>query len=350
MTSLSGARILIVDDQPANVRLLEKLLSRAGYTNMVSTTDPREAESLFVTRAPDIVVLDLNMPYLDGFAVMDRLRPHIPDQTYLPILVLTADASSETKKRALSAGAMDFLTKPFDHVEVELRLRHLLDARFLHLQLRNQNTILEDKVRERTHDLEEAQHETLHRLALAAEYRDDDTGQHIQRVARISSLIAAEMGLDPHEVETIGLAAPLHDVGKIGVPDSILLKPGPLTPEEISVMRQHTIIGSKILSGSRSLVLQTAETIALTHHERWDGGGYAGMVGSAIPLAGRIVAVADVWDALTHDRPYKKAWEHGTAHREMVAQSGAQFDPMVIEAFARIVDTLTRDSRSNAVV
>jgi len=274
------------------------------------------------------------MPEMDGFEVMEHLKPLILSDDYLPILVLTADHTEITKRKALAGGAKDFLTKPFDREELSLRLGNLLQTRYLHCQLQSQNEVLEDKVQERTQDLEKAQLETLQRLALAAEYRDDDTGLHTRRVGLTAARIAEALGLPTDHVALILCAAPLHDVGKIGISDTILLKPGKLTDEEFATMRQHTVIGAGILSGSTSLWLQLAEEIAISHHERWDGKGYPnGLSGEDIPLVGRIVAVADVFDALTHERPYKKAWPVGEALAEIESQVGKQFDERVVKAF-----------------
>ena len=322
------ARILIVDDQQANVRLLEGILQRAGgFTNLRSTTDARETLALFREFQPDLILLDLHMPHLDGFGVMEALKPLIPPESYLPILVLTADITPEAKQRALAGGAKDFLTKPFDTTEVRLRIQNLLETRFLHLEM-------EERVRARTQELEDAHVEVVERLALAAEYRDDDTGEHTKRVGKLSALLAQAHGLPQAEVTVIRRAAPLHDVGKIGIPDSILLKPDRLTPEEYAVMKTHTTIGAKILSGGRFPLLQVAEKIALTHHERWDGGGYPqGLRGESIPLPGRIVSVADAFDAMTQARPYKEAWPVARAMAELQQCAGTQFDPKIIEAF-----------------
>jgi putative two-component system response regulator len=283
------------------------------------------------------LLLDLHMPGLSGFNVMEQLKGIIGDDIYFPILMLTGDVSTSVKQRALEGGAKDFLTKPFDVAEVLLRIRNLLESRFLHLQLQDQNQMLEVKVRERTGDLEAARLEILHRLSQAAEFRDDETGQHTQRVGRISSLLAQEIGLADEKVQLVRLAATLHDVGKIGIPDAILLKPAGLTPDEFSVMTTHTRIGGQILSGSRSPLLQLAEQIALTHHECWAGRGYPeGCSGDDIPIAGRIVSVADVFDALTHRRPYKRAWSVEEAAAEIERLSGSKFDPQVVEAFLRL--------------
>jgi len=329
-----GARILIVDDEPANVLLLEHILDAEGYANFESVCDPRQVLPLFLANQPDLILLDIRMPHLDGFAVMRQLRHRIADSVYLPIVILTADVTLETKQAALEAGASDFLTKPIDVTEVLLRIRNLLRTRLLHVQVQNQNQVLEVRVRERTRELEEAQREILHnasnleeaqletleKLALASEYRDDDTGQHVHRVSVNSALIAEALGLPEETVKLIRKAAPLHDVGKIGIPDDVLLKPSKLLPEEWNMMKGHTLIGSRILSGSRFPLLQMAEEIALTHHEKWDGTGYSpGLKEEAIPLASRIVAVADVFDALTHERPYKKAWPVAEAVEEIRA-------------------------------
>jgi putative two-component system response regulator len=331
--ALTAYRILIIDDEPANVQLLEHVLAEGGYVNYRGITDSRHALPSFEEFKPDLILLDLLMPYIDGFAVMRQIRARTPAEAYLPVLVLTADVTSRTKLKALSAGAQDFLTKPFDLTEVLLRIRNLLETRHLHLQLAASNADLEEKVRHRTRALEEAQYEILERLSMAAEYRDDVTGEHAKRVGVVSERIALALGTPPDRAAIIGRAATLHDLGKVGIPDSILLNRGALTPEEREVMKSHTLIGSRILSGSRSPVLQAAETIALTHHERWDGTGYSpGLAGESIPLEGRIVAVVDAYDAMINDRPYHKAISRESALEELAAQSGRQFDPQVVAA------------------
>jgi len=322
------ACILIVDDELPNVRFLEVLLRQAGYGNVHSVMDSREIVTQFLRHQPDLILLDLHMPDVNGMEVMARLRPLVPSGVYLPILVLTADTTTQAKREALAAGAKDFLSKPLDVTEVLLRVQNLLDTRSQHL-------FLEQRVRERTRELEASELETVERLARAAEYRDDDTGLHTHRVGRIAGQIATAMNLRQSDIEIIRMAAPLHDVGKIGIHDSILLKPARLTAEEFEIMKQHTVIGARILSGSRSRWLQVAEEIALSHHERWDGKGYPGALsGEEIPLTGRVVAVADVFDALAHARPYKAAWPVLDAAGEILAQSGKQFDPEVVAAFS----------------
>ncbi|RYX86850.1 response regulator [bacterium] len=321
------AKILVVDDEPANVLLLERILKKAGYINVRSTNDPCEVFDLFVEAEPDLILLDLMMPRMSGFDVMDQLSPLIPEESFLPILILTADVTADAKRKALSSEATDYIQKPFDHTEVVLRIRNLLATRKLH-------STLEDRVRERTAQLAQAQVEMLDRLAQAAELRDDDTGQHTQRVARTSARLAEALCLPPHQVTLIRQAAPLHDVGKIAVSDLILLKQGKLTCEEFITMQSHAAAGAALLADGQSEAVAMAERIAGSHHERWDGKGYPnGLAGEDIPLEGRIVAVADVFDALTHQRPYKAAWPINDAVTEIKRHSGLQFDPKVVEAF-----------------
>jgi putative two-component system response regulator len=335
---LGSARILVVDDEQAYVQLLQRFLESVGYRNVRTTTDPREVAGIFDAFEPDLILLDLRMPDMDGIEVMKQLHPRT-SEFYLPILVLTGDITEDAKRRSLSGGAKDFLNKPFDLTEVRLRIENLLETRFLHLELREQNEILEERVRERTKELEEVRLEILERLSLASDYRDDATGRHTKRVSEMAGLIAAELGLPADEVEHIRLAASLHDIGKIGIPDLILLKAGELTPEEVALMKTHTTIGAKVLSGSRSRMLQMAEVIALAHHERWDGLGYPrGLKGDEIPLAARVVSLADVVDALASDRPYRDAWPKERIAAEIARQSGRQFDPGVVEAYIRVLE------------
>ena len=327
------ARILVVDDNDSNVRLLERLLEGWGYLNVVSTTDSGEVLELYAQMDPDLLILDLEMPSPDGYELLEQLHPSSKG-LFRPVLVLTADIGRDAKERALALGASDFLTKPFDPIEVRLRLANLLETRRLSLNLQSNNDLLEERVQARTRDVDEARLETLERLALAAEFRDDNTHEHAQRVGRTCALMAHALGWPERDVELVRRAAPLHDIGKIGIPDAILLKPARLEPEEMAVMQTHTTIGRGILAGSQSRVLRMSESIALSHHERWDGVGYPhGLSGENIPVAARLVAIADVFDALTHERPYKHAWKISDAVAEVERMAGSQFDPALVEVF-----------------
>lgn len=335
----ADARILIVDDQPDNLRLLERILKKAGYLEFRSISDSYQVEELVQEWSPDLILLDLHMPGIDGFELMERLEPEIR-LSFLPVLVLTGDQRAEVKHRALSSGASDFLDKPFDGVEVVLRIRNLLQTRFLQISLRNQNADLEERVRERTVELEAARLEVLERLAHAAEYRDDATGEHARRVGIMAGRVGEALGLPWEEVDTLRRAAPLHDVGKIAIPDAILLKPGPLSDAEFSLMKTHTTVGAQLLSEGRSELIRTAEVIALSHHERWDGSGYpGGLQGEEIPLAARIVAIVDVHDALSYERPYRPAWPPGEVRREMEKLAGSHLDPEIVRLFLSSVET-----------
>jgi putative nucleotidyltransferase with HDIG domain len=335
-SAFRNARILIVDDELHNVDVLRRVLEREGFTRIESTTDSREAASMYVQHRPDLILLDLHMPHVDGLGVMGQLN-EIAEASYLPILILSGDLTPEARRDALSRGAKDFVNKPFQQEELLLRIRTLLETRLLYLQIQSQNQLLEAKVRERTRALEEAQIEIVARLAAAAEFRDDNTGQHTQRVGQMSALLATQVGLPDAQVALIRRAAELHDVGKIGVPDAILMKMGKLTEQEFEVVKTHTTIGARILSGGKFPLLRLAEEIAFTHHERWDGSGYGGIRGRDIALAGRIVAVADVFDALTQQRPYKPAWPVREAIAEIARQRDRQFDPTIVDAFMRVI-------------
>lgn len=345
--------ILIVDDEPANVRLLERLLQKAGYEHVYSTTDSTDVKVLYPQIEPDLILLDLHMPVLDGFAIMRYLAAVIATDDYRPVLVLTADVTPTIKHRALEGGAQDFLTKPFDPPEVLARVGNLLETRFLHVQLRRHNELLEEKVRERTADLWSAvgkleiaekelrlaQEETIHRLSLAAEYRDDETSRHLERMSRYCALLGSKMGADRWRSDVFRIASKMHDIGKIGVPDSILLKPGKLTPEEFDIMKQHASIGYQILRDSRSELASTGATIAWTHHEKIDGTGYPlGLSGDEIPIEGRIAAIADVFDALTTNRVYRKAFTLPEALKIMQEGRGNHFDAELLDLFLESLD------------
>jgi putative two-component system response regulator len=265
---------------------------------------------------------------------MEQLTPLLPTEIFLPMLVLTGDGTTEGKRRALAQGAHDFLQKPFDVVEVRLRIRHLLQTRMLHLRLADQNLALEVRVLDRTRQWERAQQEMLQRLAAAGEARDDDTGRHTQRVGHLAGRVARAIGLSPATAGLIQQAAPLHDIGKIGVPDSVLLKPGKLSAEEFEVIKRHTVIGSRILADGECDVVRMAAAIARSHHEKWDGTGYPDrLAGEAIPIEARIVGLVDVFDALTHARPYRSAWPRQKVLEYIASQRGRHFDPAICDAF-----------------
>jgi putative two-component system response regulator len=335
--ALTDARVLVVDDQPSNVLLLRRILEREGFTHVRTTTDAREAVPLFAAYDPDILLLDLHMPYVDGFEIMRRIGEELGDDAYVPTVVLTADAGNDARDVALSTGAHDFLTKPFDPKEVVLRIRNLLATRMLHLKLTARNGDLTARSHAQQDALESARIEVLDRLARAVDLRDNETFAHTQRVGEMSATLAGVLGLADDERELLRRAAPLHDIGKIGISDAVLLKPGRLTDEEFDHVRTHTTIGAALLDDSDIPVVRLARVVALSHHERWDGTGYPNrMNGESIPLPARIVAVADVFDALSHERPYKEAWPHEQVMAEFVTQRGRHFDPAVVDALLHL--------------
>ncbi|MEX2244620.1 MAG: HD domain-containing phosphohydrolase [Fimbriimonadaceae bacterium] len=339
--NVTEPKLLIVDDVQTNLILLRRTLAWAGYTNVFDASGGEEAIRTFEEVSPDLVILDLHMPAPDGYAVLEEMRRRDVEPAFLPIVAFTADATWEARERALTVGASDFLTKPGEKTEIKLRVRNLLALRSLQQQLYDKNESLEVLVKERTQALEEAKAEIVNRLAIAGEFRDEETGDHTLRVGEMSARIAEELGMPSVEVRLIALAARLHDIGKVGVSDLVLLKPGKLTEDENIGMRRHTILGGRILANGNTPLLQMAERIALTHHERFDGSGYpAGLKGDEIPVEGRIVAVADVFDALTNERPYKKAWSVQAAVSEIRSLSGQHFDPRVVEAFLAVVDDM----------
>jgi putative two-component system response regulator len=335
-SATTNAKVLIVDDDRGSVAALEQLLGEAGYHQIRSTTAPSEVLGLVASAPPDLIVLKLEMAGGAGMAVLRMLSP-VLEGRWFPILALTDQKEGPHIEEAVENGAKDFVTVPHDSTQLLLRIGNLLEMRFAQLELRKQNLMLEAEIDARNQDLHEARIDVLRRLARAVEYRDDDGGQHPQRIGRTAAIIAAELGLAEGTVELIRHAAPLHDVGKIGVPDAILLKRGRLTPEEIGIMESHVAIGRTILTDSNSAVLEMAEQITLTHHEWWDGSGYpAGLKGEEIPLSGRIVALADTFDALVHERPYRSPLSIEQALEEIRKLSGRQFDPRVVRAFERL--------------
>lgn len=306
-----NASILIVDDQSANVQLLLRMLLSAKYTAITSTTNPLEVSELHRQHRYDLILLDLQMPGMDGFQVMDALR-EIETDDYLPVIVITAQPGH--KLQALQAGAKDFIAKPFELAEVLLRVHNMLEVRLLHKALHKSNEVLEQRVRERTAALQVSYQETIFTMVRAAEYKDEDTGTHVQRICFYCRELAGILGMDKKFIDELSLASPMHDIGKIGIPDHILLKPGPLTPDEWEIMKGHTTMGVKILGSSNSPYLKMGAEIALNHHEQWDGGGYPnGIRGEAIPLAARIMYICDIYDALRSKRPYKGAFNHSKA-------------------------------------
>jgi putative two-component system response regulator len=333
LNDLLNAHITVIDDEPANVMLLERLLEQVGYTNISTFTNSNDGWEFVSKGKTDLLLLDLQMPNLSGFDILSKLQLVEDESSFFPVMVLTADATLATKRQTLALGAQDFLTKPFEAFEVALRVKNLLRVRLAYKALAVENHHLEAKIEERTKDLKETQLEIVERLGHATEYRDDDTKAHTSRVGEMAAHIAATLGHSDEFVNNMLYAAQLHDVGKIGISDTILLKPGKLTDEEFNTMKRHTEIGASILSGSKSAILKLAEEIALTHHERWDGTGYPNRLkGSEIPVSGRIVSVVDVFDALTHARSYKEAWPIDKAVQTIRDSSGSQFDPAVVEA------------------
>lgn len=336
------APILVVDDEPTNLKLVEKLLEKAGYTKLYTTNEPLEVLPLSQQWKIDLILLDLNMPKLNGFGVLAQLKEAYRED--MPtVLALTAQADPASINRALSEGMMDYVTKPFDCTELLTRIRNLLKIRLQNKIIKKQNEVLELRVEERTQQLRSTQLEVVRKLGRAAEYRDNETGFHIIRMSKTAALLGRTMGLNDSACELILNASPMHDIGKIGIPDQILLKPGKLTPQEWEIMKTHTIIGADILSGSESELMRTARDIALSHHEHWDGSGYPYQLkGKEIPLTARITAIADVYDALRSDRPYKKSWPVEQALQWIKAQNGKKFDPQVAEAFLSVTHEINQ--------
>ena len=325
--------VVIVDDTQINVTLMQALINRVEGCKPICFTDSAAGLQWCIDNDPDLVIVDYMMPAPDGIELIARLRA-LPPKAEVPILMVTADHEKEVRYRALETGANDFLTKPIDRIEFTSRVKNMLAIRKSHLVLADRAAWLAEEVAKATAEIREREREAVFRLARAAEFRDPETGAHIQRMAHYSRLIAAGIGLDEAQQELILEAAPMHDVGKLGTPDAILLKPGKLTPEEFAVMKQHASIGWEILRDSHAPTLQTAAEIAHTHHEKFDGSGYPhGLKGDGIPLFGRIVAVADVFDALTSARPYKKAWDFDAAWEFIRENSGSHFDPRCTDAF-----------------
>jgi len=343
--TLSGKRVLIVDDEELNRELLAAQVELLGHT-WEEARSGTEAIALLHERF-DLLLVDGMMPGMDGFELTCRIRAQDKNGD-VPIIMVTALNSREDRLKAVEAGANDFITKPVDRYELQVRTESPLKMKAAQDAVKNHQSDLEHIVASRTADLQnamnevvlgrqqiyEAQLDTIHRLALAAEHRDEHTASHIHRVSHYCGLLAWALDLSADETEHLQQGSIMHDVGKIGVPDSILLKEGRLSSAERGVMEQHTVIGADILRGSSSKLLQTGEIIALTHHEKWDGTGYPqGLKGEQIPLHGRICAVADVYDALTSKRPYKKAFARHEARQILCQGYGTHFDPQILDLF-----------------
>ncbi|MCK9284986.1 MAG: response regulator [Rhodocyclaceae bacterium] len=332
---IQRARIFIVDDEPTNLKLMHKMLAGQGYSQTILIQDPRDVLERYREERPDLILLDINMPHLDGYQVMDQLKA-LGDPLLPPIVMLTAQYGRENLLRALAAGARDFIGKPFDRTELLMRVRNLLEAQLAHRMVHDQKAVLEDMVRLRTEDLNRTRLQVVRRLSRAAEYRDNETGLHIVRMSQYSALLAKSIGWSLADCELMLHASPMHDIGKIGIPDPILLKPGKFEPHEWEIMKTHAGIGADILEGDDSDLLYMARAIALSHHEKWDGSGYPeGLCGTTIPQAARIVAVADVFDALTSARPYKQPWPVDAATTFIADHAGSHFDPEVVAHFQR---------------
>jgi putative two-component system response regulator len=331
---LQEMRILVVDDNPVTMLATKRMLAAAGYSNVECTGNPTRVADLCASHRPDLILLDLHMPELTGFEVMAALAK-VPSSGPSPaIVVVTSDNSADARRRALSYGAIDIVTQPFDRAELELRVRNHLHARRLALELEAIAGDREQRARRAEGELDSARMDVLERLAHVAEFRDQESVLHTWRVGRLSGQLAAGIAMAPGECEPLAFAARLHDVGKVAIPDQILFKRAPLSPAEWDVVRRHAEAGAQILGRSSSSLVQLAATIARSHHERWDGSGYPDALGGdSIPLPARIVALADVFDAVTHERAYDTAWTHERARAHIADQRGRHFDPQVVDAF-----------------
>ena len=355
-------KLMVVDDEPTNVKLVRRLLELQGYERFITTTDSREALGLIESEQPDCVLLDLMMPHLSGVDVLRAVRS-ATELEHIPVIILTAIADRPTRCQVLAEGATDFLTKPIDPAELGPRVSNILAVKGYQDQLLRYNHDLEKAVRERTAQLEQAHRQVALCLATAAEYRDNDTGLHVIRVGRYARMIGEELGIVNEQADLLEDAAQLHDVGKIGVPDAILLKPGRLSVEEFEVLKKHCNFGDRILRTeaaepnrplqrtvpeegaacrlAASPLLAMASRIALSHHEWWNGSGYPrGLAGEEIPLEGRITAVADVFDALSSKRCYKEAFPLDECFEIMKQERGTHFDPAVFDAFTACREAL----------
>lgn len=329
-------KVLIIDDSEINLTLLKHLVIKLGGCEPVLFESPVAALAWCQTQIPDLVIVDYMMPDMDGLQFIQGFRA-LHGQAEIPVLMITANDQKDIRYQALQGGANDFLTKPVDRHEFDARVRNMLSLRQGQKLLADRALHLQSLVDVQTQRIQQQEQELIYRLSRAAEFRDPETGAHIQRMAHYSRLIAEALGLDQQTQQLLLEAAPMHDVGKIGIPDYILLKPGRLSPEEFEVMKGHARLGYELLKGSASPVLQAGAEIAESHHEKFDGSGYPRkLAGEAIPLLGRIVAVADVFDALTSERPYKRAWSMEDARKFLLDGRGTHFDPACVDAFVAL--------------
>lgn len=338
--------ILVVDDQAQNIELLEAYLLPEGY-EIIKAANGEDALIKLSSNQVDLILLDVMMPGMDGFEVTRNLRQNTAFRL-LPIVLITALHRTEDRVKGIEAGCDDFISKPVDRMELLARVKSLLKVKAYNDLLSNYREDLTCEVAKRTEELKRALEmvkaaslDTIYRLAAAAEYKDENTGIHLARMSRFSAAVGRRMGLDENAVDTILYAAPMHDLGKIGIPDQILSKPTRLDPLEWEIMKMHTVIGAKILTGSDAEFIRMAELIALSHHEKWDGSGYPnGLKGTEIPLAVRIVTIADVFDAQTSKRPYKKPFPVEESLAIILEGKGSHFDPEVVDAFISIKDEI----------
>ncbi len=338
--------ILVVDDQPQNIELLEAYLYPLGYELVTASSGQEALDKLSVNRI-DLVLLDVMMSGMDGFEVTRRIRQD-PLHKQLPVILLTALRETEDRVKGIDAGCDDFISKPIEKLELIARVRSLLKVKAYNDLLGNYREELESEVTSRTIELKHAFErikaaslETIYRLSIASEYRDENTGAHIKRVSRYAAAVAHYIGMDASTVESILYAAPMHDLGKIGIPDNILIKKEKLDSTEWEIMKRHTVIGAEILKGSDAEFISIAETIALCHHEKWDGSGYPnGLKGLEIPITARITAIADVFDSLTSKRSYKEAFSVEDSLGIINLGKGSHFDPEIVDAFFSIKDEI----------
>lgn len=340
---IKQAHILVVDDQALNLELVRDLFELEGYAHILTCNNPLQVVSTVEQTPVDLILLDINMPILDGFGVLSLLEQHYKARQKPPIIMLTAQNDQDNRNKALQAGANDYVSKPFDRLELLRRVELQLENWFLRKALQAQNETLEQMVRERTAQLNRAKIEIVERLGRAGEYRDNETGNHVKRVSLYSYEIARQAGLGEERARLIQQASPMHDIGKIGISDTILMKPGKLDDDEYQTMQNHVMIGASILKDSTSEILKVAYQIALTHHEKYDGHGYPhGLAGEAIPIEGRIVAIADVFDALTSERPYKAAWPVEKAVELLEKEKGKHFDPYLVDCFIAVLPAIRK--------